>query len=264
MSKGTKSFNRSALVIAHPGHELRVYGWVVEARPQIHVLTDGSGSTGISRIPSTRSLAENIQATCGEIFPAGTDRELYQAMLKGNAPFFIALAERLAHSFAVRGTDFVGADAADGFNPAHDLCRAVVDLAITLAECSTGKPIANYQFRLADTKGGPAAAQDGDCLHCNLDDEVFTAKLRAAEGYSGLSEEVSRALDRVGRDYFRHEYLCPVKERFRFDGTEAPYYEEVGQARIGTGDYASVIRRDTHIDPIIAALRDRSLKPARV
>lgn len=253
------AFGRSALVMAHPGHELCVYGWAAKARPQIHVLTDGSGSRGASRIASAIALATDLRATCGEIFPAGTDRDLYQAILSGDAQRFIALAERLANSFAAGGIEFVCADAAEGFSPAHDVCRAVVDLAVTLAERSMGKPIANYQFLLSETDSGAAAANESDGLHYCLDDEAFAGKLRAAHDYAGLSEEESWALARFGPDHFRNEHLYPVTERFRlFDGNEAPHYETVGEARVTAGDYASIIRRDRHVNPIVLALRKRS------
>jgi hypothetical protein len=35
---------RAALVIAHPGHELRALHWLRLSRPCVFVLTDGSGS----------------------------------------------------------------------------------------------------------------------------------------------------------------------------------------------------------------------------
>src|SRR4051794_29308473 len=47
---------RAALVVAHPGHELRVHGWIEAVRPLVHVLTDGSGSSGRSRLESTRRV----------------------------------------------------------------------------------------------------------------------------------------------------------------------------------------------------------------
>ena len=40
----------AALVIAHPGHELRIHHWLERARPVTFVLTDGSGHTDHSRI----------------------------------------------------------------------------------------------------------------------------------------------------------------------------------------------------------------------
>lgn len=41
MPDQTISSGRAALVVAHPGHELRVYGWLEQARPRVFVLTDG-------------------------------------------------------------------------------------------------------------------------------------------------------------------------------------------------------------------------------
>ena len=55
------------LVVAHPGHELRVYGWMMQARPVVHVLTDGSGADGESRIGSTTALRPDVGATRGSI-----------------------------------------------------------------------------------------------------------------------------------------------------------------------------------------------------
>ena len=37
---------KAALIVAHPGHELRVHHWMELARPLVLVLTDGSGRQG--------------------------------------------------------------------------------------------------------------------------------------------------------------------------------------------------------------------------
>src|ERR671917_288531 len=47
---------KAALVVAHPGHELCVYGWLEQARPRVFVLTDGSGRSGIPRLQSTTKI----------------------------------------------------------------------------------------------------------------------------------------------------------------------------------------------------------------
>jgi hypothetical protein len=51
-----ESFGESALIIAHPGHEIRVHGWLERAKPVVYVLTDGSGRSGQSRLASTARL----------------------------------------------------------------------------------------------------------------------------------------------------------------------------------------------------------------
>src|SRR6186997_2119133 len=87
---------RPALVVGHPGHELRVYGWLMGARPEVHVLTDGSGSDRASRIASTTALLDDVDAVRGSIYARMSDREIYRAILGGDHPRFIDLAEELA------------------------------------------------------------------------------------------------------------------------------------------------------------------------
>jgi hypothetical protein len=61
--------------VAHPGHELRVFGWLHAARPRVFVLTDGSGRTGRSRLPSTTRILREAGAEPASIYePAGRDR----------------------------------------------------------------------------------------------------------------------------------------------------------------------------------------------
>ena len=46
--EGLSSYRRPALLLGHPGHELKVLGWLAENRPRVYVLTDGSGFDGAS------------------------------------------------------------------------------------------------------------------------------------------------------------------------------------------------------------------------
>ena len=45
-----------AVIISHPGHELRVHHWLEQAKPAVCVLTDGSGHTQRSRLDSTTGV----------------------------------------------------------------------------------------------------------------------------------------------------------------------------------------------------------------
>jgi hypothetical protein len=77
--------SRAALVVAHPGHELRVHHWLERARPLVLVLTDGSGHTEHSRLQRTTALLERAGATPGRIYGRLSDRDLYRAILSGDA-----------------------------------------------------------------------------------------------------------------------------------------------------------------------------------
>src|SRR5215467_15612703 len=89
-------FRRPAVVVGHPGHELKVFGWIAEHRPQVHVITDGSGRQGVSRLPSTAKLLAGLSAEPGDIFGSASDAEIYRALLETDIPFFLDLLKRLA------------------------------------------------------------------------------------------------------------------------------------------------------------------------
>src|SRR5437899_12829830 len=114
---------RPALVAGHPGHELKVFGWMSRHAPRVYLLTDGSGRHGVSRTPSTAAVIAGLQAPRGEVFGALSDSGIYHAMLKKNLPLFIGLVDDLAASFVRHGIDLVAGDTAEGFNTTHDLFR---------------------------------------------------------------------------------------------------------------------------------------------
>src|ERR1700733_3970637 len=100
--------NSNCLVlIAHPGHELRIHHFLELTRPVVHVLTDGSGSQNLSRLSSTIAVLENTGARLGGFFGRYTDREGYDLILKGNLGTFVELAEELAESMRQNKTDLI-------------------------------------------------------------------------------------------------------------------------------------------------------------
>src|SRR5687768_13632692 len=87
------------LLVAHPGHELRLHRWLELARPSLFVLTDGSGSAGHSRVPSTRAVLANAGARAGSIVAPFTDHQIYHAILHRDAGTVAAMTLRLAEAF---------------------------------------------------------------------------------------------------------------------------------------------------------------------
>src|SRR5437764_6281149 len=98
-SRCVDQFHRCALVVGHPGHELKVFGWISEYKPLVYVITDGSGRSGISRISSTAALLTRAGARQGEMFGIISDAEIYRAILEQNISWFLTLVEELASSF---------------------------------------------------------------------------------------------------------------------------------------------------------------------
>ena len=139
---------RVAVVVAHPGHELIVYRWMEEHHPIYCCLTDGSGGGATSRLSSTTRLLNTVGASAGPVYGRYPDKQLYRLLLEGRADVFVALAEELACAFEKAGVDYVAGDAVEGFNPAHDVCRLIVDGAVQILGRRTGRDVRNFDFLL--------------------------------------------------------------------------------------------------------------------
>src|SRR5690242_870571 len=92
----THSFGKCALLIAHPGHEIRVHGWLEQARPTVYILTDGSGRSSQPRLESTKRVLMQAGAQIGEAFGQIADRDLYDRVLRHDLDFFRNLIARLS------------------------------------------------------------------------------------------------------------------------------------------------------------------------
>jgi len=248
-------FQNPALVVGHPGHELRVFGWMSEYKPHVYAITDGSGRHGLSRIPSTYRLVSRIGATPGAIFGAVSDAEIYRAILHTKTDFFLKLVSDLAASFVLHRIDFVAGDAEEGYNPTHDLCRVMVNAAADIAARSMGKPIANYEFCLAEWEQEFPVEHGERCIHLQLSDDLLQRKLIAADQYVEIQAEVRQGVRQRGVDYFRVECLKKVTTHaLPRDRSEKPFYECFGEGRVAEGEYATVIRFKDHILPIMDAV----------
>jgi hypothetical protein len=251
-------FRRPALVVGHPGHELKVFGWMSEYTPRVFVITDGSGRSGFSRTPSTASLVARTGAVPGEVFGLISDAEIYRAILQRDSAVFLGMVDRIAASFVTNHIDSVAGDASEGFNPTHDLCRVVIEAALRKAERATRKTIVNLEFCLTEWEQNcPSRPHDGRCLHWRLDDGLLAAKLEAARGYPELRDEVERALASRGKEYFRIECLRPAQApELSLQEPGKPLYEIWGEQRVAGGAYSSVIRYQEHILPITKTILD--------
>ena len=244
---------RPALVVAHPGHELRLHGWLELARPRVLVLTDGSGASGRSRLASTTRLLAAAGTAPGAVYGRLTDRELYAAILARDAALALGLVEELAATLVREGVDYVVTDALEGYNPAHDLCHVLVGAAVATA-ARAGRQVAHFDFPLA---GPPDARGNGKApVAFRLDDAALARKLAAARDYVGLGDEVRAALTAHGVEGFLVECLRPLAPGpFRArPPADPPFYERYGEAQVAAGVFSTAIRRARHVAPIEHAI----------
>lgn len=250
----------SALLVAHPGHELRVHGWLERQRPLVFVLTDGSGSRDAPRIEATRDLLAAVGARPGSVFGRLSDRRLYRALLECDHELFAALGEEIAQSVAREGVDTLAGDAAEGFNPSHDVARLLANAVVARLR-GAGRPIESLDFPL---DAAPGAGGGDVAVRLELDERSFERKMSAARAYAGLAAEVEAALARFGPDAFRVELLRRADPGFGpADHDPVPRYERFGEERKAQGVYRDVIRYRDHVRPLAAHLEARFARDQR-
>jgi hypothetical protein len=253
----------AVLIVGHPGHELRVHGWMEIVRPLVLVVTDGSGRLGTPRLRSTDALVRSIGATPATLFGRYTDLDIYDRLLRKDHDAFLALADEMCDILLAADADFVAGDAAEGLESTHDVCRMLIDAAVAMASTRGNRRIANHDFLLMGRPDECPADREGAAVRLRLDDAAFARKLKAADDYRELAEEVGAAAAQIGLEPFRHEILRPVSAaaqrasevRYAAGGDERAPYEVVGEQQVAAGHFQSVIRYAEHIAPLGEALR---------
>jgi hypothetical protein len=248
---------RAALVIAHPGHELRVYHWLRLAGPSVFIFTDGSGSSGKSRLDSTSRILARTGAGKGCIYGRLSDRDIYSALMACEVEVFLSLTHELATALVQENIDYVVGDAIEGYNPAHDLCRVIINEAIQIASGIQGREIGNFDVLLTSAPGDHAAERLEGAIWLKLDSDAVTEKLEVARSYGELASEVDGLLEKRGIEGLRTECLRRASNLFVDDylvGT--PYYEHYGEQQVAAGHYPSVLRYREHFLPLARAVRD--------
>lgn len=245
---------KTALCIGHPGHELRVYEWMVRTRPFIAVLTDGSGASRLSRFHFTADLLQNAGATLGLFQGNYTDRAFYDFILQKSPAPFLKIADRLVQEWIENNIETVAGDMMEGFSPTHDLCRAMINAAVLRVERKTGRNLVNLEFPL-ESLTPPADSQNAVVI--TLTDEQFARKRQAAlTAYPPLAAEIERLISKYGEAGFKTEFLTPAngKDGLTWEQTEPPYYETYGRQQVALGHYRELITHAEHIRPVVESL----------
>jgi hypothetical protein len=184
------------------------------------------------------------------VFGALTDGRLYDALLARDTSLFFGLVDRLTQAFLGLEIGAVVADPAEGYNPAHDVCRLLASAASARA-AESGRRITSWDYALTESsRSAPPGSR-----RILLDEGAFARKRAAAEAYPEMKAEVDAALARDGLGSFRTEVLRPVDidaDPFLF--TPPPLYEKFGEQRLATGTYVRVVRFREHLMPLAEAL----------
>lgn len=252
----TTSSPRCAMVLAHPGHELRLHHWVETHRPVVFLLTDGSGREGKSRLETTAKILRSTQSEQGSIFGRLTDRRLYQLALERDSATFCGLAEELADALVREGIETVVGDASEGMVMAHELWREVRLTAVEIAEQRLGHKIVHFEYPL-DSHPLRATTPLQSYRACPLQEDAFVRKLDAAFRYSEVAMFVRAAITQFGEEAFRTEYLFTVEDaKLSKVPPNKCVFEKHGEQLVAEGVYPEVVRYGEHLLPIFESLQD--------
>ncbi len=272
----------SALIVAHPGHEIRLHGWLESTSPLVFILTDGSGRSGKSRINAAKKYLGTVGIKPGSIFGRFTDKAVYQAILERNFDFFLRLVDELSDAMVRFPLRYVVGDAIEGYNSTHDVCRLMINCAVEAANRSNGHQIANYDYPVVNRPDCCPRDLQERAIWLNLDEPTFKRKIAAAQTYyPELFAEVEESLkdhgkgplktylDRyseaghrrgTGLDMFRTECLRPAPAKAELIEANEPrqlFYELHGDEQVSAGYYDRTIRYREHILPLADAISER-------
>jgi hypothetical protein len=235
------------LVVAHPGHELRLFDWMGRERPFVFILSDGSGGAQSSRLGHSVSAIRGAGSTLIEGSGQRSDREWYAAILAGDAAPFRQAADAIAAAALTVHAPLVVSDAADGYNPLHDLCQAVASAAVARVARGSKAPEFLVSPAIASAMGIPSIAW-------KLEADAARRKRLAVAANMPLAEEAARLLAEAPDALYTEQLLFPT-----FDWPEnwTPEWEAFGRKRVKEGRFAAPITYRDHVLPIAKALLGR-------
>jgi len=233
------------LLVAHPGHELLLHGWISRNKPVVHILTDGAAYSS-GRLASTAEHLRCAGARAGAIFGRLSDREAYEMILERNTALLFSLAEELAEDLESDQPSIIVSDSAEGYNPVHDLCRLIAGAAIAMSGVATKQ----YEYAVVNHP----QSFDAAAIVVELNDAEYAVKMERARRQAGALIDIDELLIKHGADAYRREWLSPVVDWALIDEGAPPLYERFGEERVAAHRYTNVIRRREHMLPLRDAL----------
>ncbi len=245
---------RPLLLHAHPGHELRLFGWMERHRPTLLLMTDGSGGDA-SRVHHSLEVVRRAGAFAGAAFGLASDRDWYSAILSADLTLFDKMIGAIVQAAIAQGSSLIVSDAVDGYNPMHDLCEVVAASAALVLK-RQGRTITHLAARAV--AGGNS---DDVVAEFRLDDETRHRKQAAIDAYTPLAEEVGRLLAEEPTALACEQLRRPA---FAWEVDWSPSWESVGASRVAVSKYAQRIEYVRHVRPLAIALLSGRLRAKAV
>jgi len=253
------------LIVGHPGHELRISGWVKKYQPEIVMLTQGDGAAGQPRLQDSEELLKKmdvkIRTDWLEPIP---DSEIYQALLGYQASPLPKWLQQLYNQLKNEEDVLIVADQAEGYNPTHEVCRILANKLAASLE-TAGVKVTNLEFPLMGHPCPSDRKSDVQMMlslsETELKDKIETGLDYARKSSPRLVEEINEALNLFGEAVFATECLYSGQATIYEAGClpdKKPHFETVGEERLANGVYKEVIRAK-NLHSMVAELNTNKL-----
>ena len=249
---------RTELVIAHPGHELRLFTLLQALKPRVWILTTGAKqASDRRRIDAAADTVLHCGAHQGSVFGAVLDATAYSEILAGRTGLFEHWADQLRDAFVARAPARVIVDGWQLYSPVHDLAHLLGRVAAAEAGRVLGCAIDCLQFQVVSADAAPLYPRWPAVHAVHLSDTTLADKVAAARLYPGLDQELAEAMSDDCAE-MRVEALCPPPPLHALappEGRRATY-EHIAEERVARGVYAEALRW-RHFDVVRTALLRR-------
>lgn len=237
---------RVVLLLARPGHELFVHGWMEQLRPLVLMLTDGAGHRGSTALASATNTVRSTGARIGNLFGRFTDRGLLQSLLIKNHDRFVALAEELADLLVAEGISWLIGEAGELHDPGADVCRILLDTASGLVGRRLGN-MRNYDFTPRQDRRETESSDVSRRIEIELAGENWRRKRQAILSTPGMGHWLQRSAEEV--ESLKREVLQVASpwQLLRFGESEGAEYAP-------RPDSVSIRFRE-HVVPLAETLR---------
>ena len=235
--------------MGHPGHELRVLGWVKQAKPNVVMLTCGDGSLNQPRIQDSERILNGLGVNVrSDWLTAVSDQTIYRSLLSHDSELFVGWLQQLVDACISNGITRVVADEAEGYNPTHDLCRVLANQLVKRLS-KQGMTVENLSFPLVGHPCYPDRLPE-ERLRVSLAPDELHWKAETVRDYAKrlspvLLTEVEDAFSTFGMNAFANECFYSGKPTAYEEAGPIgfkPYFETYGEKRFEEGVYKDVIR----------------------
>ncbi|QWK79624.1 hypothetical protein [Ochrobactrum sp. BTU1] len=236
--------DHNILILAHPGHELRIHHWLEINTPTVYLLTDGSGGQMASRVHFSKDLIDRCGASSGAVFGEISDKDWYASIMAGKNDLLAKTIQTIVDDAPKNCRVQIVADALDGYNPMHDMAWFIGKIVHhRIAQHATALP---FLASAATTN-----VQGSVELSLQLNAEARARKTMSVKSYTPLAEEARRILE---QDPLAFDEERLISQSFDWKAEYKPLWEKIGRQRVNDGIYSDCLTFQQHVRPLLKDL----------